>query len=815
MQYPPAAARRCQPGELGGRIILLVVANAAFAVRIPVPGGYCVRTMLKQFAAAVVLSLGGIAARAALAADPSTTPVPPHASPTQVEIAINKAKAWIYGELTARGNWEQVDAPVGDSNSGTDSDQWGGRTSLAAYALLAAGDTRNDPRLAKAIDFLKAARIKGIYAIGMRCQVWLLLEDDKLKPLMQRDADILLKTIGKKGPATGFFSYYYEAGRQPPDYYDHSVSQYGVLGLWALEQSGISIPQGVWKQMDEVWRRHQDGGGWSYQYKADAVEAESAHLTPQMTAAGVATLFITQDYLQPDLGNCRANLTDPVIERGLNWIDQHIDQAINTSNLYCMYGIERIGVASGRKYFGKSNWYQRGADALIDAQAPNGSWGGSLENTCFALLFLVRGRAPVAFNKLQYENVGISGGGVEGPWNERPRDCANFARWMGHNLERDLNWQIVDMKIGADDLNDAPIVYISGSGALHFSQKQIDQLRTFVEQGGMILGNADCSKKMFADSFVQLGAQLFPNYKFRELEPSHPIYTAEQFPASRWKTHPSVLGLSNGVRELMLLIPQADLARAWQMRNYKSNLEAYQVGADIFDYSIDKKALKFRGESTTVKLDPAITTDRKLKVARLMVGDNPNPEPGGWRRLAAILHNEHHLQLDVHPIKPGQDKLTGYKIADLTGTTKFTLSPAARAQLVEFVLHGGTLVIDAAGGSKAFAEAAQAELEEMFGADAAKLAAPLPINSPVYALPEAPIRQINYRTFARKVVSGDAHSPRVRGIERGGRIAVFFSREDLCEGMVGEPVDGIVGYTPDVATQIMRNIVLYATKGGK
>ena len=33
--------------------------------------------------------------------------------------------------------------------------------------------------------------------------------------------------------------------------------------------------------------------------------------------------------------------------------------------------------------------------------------------------------------------------------------------------------------------------------------------------------------------------------------------------------------------------------------------------------------------------------------------------------------------------------------------------------------------------------------------------------------------------------------------------------------MVGEPVDGVLGYTPETATEIVRNIVLYADSGGK
>ncbi len=41
-------------------------------------------------------------------------------------------------------------------------------------------------------------------------------------------------------------------------------------------------------------------------------------------------------------------------------------------------------------------------------------------------------------------------------------------------------------------------------------------------------------------------------------------------------------------------------------------------------------------------------------------------------------------------------------------------------------------------------------------------------------------------------------------------MAAFFSREDLTVGLVGQDVDGIFGYTPESATSLMRNVVLYA-----
>src|SRR5205807_10068043 len=130
----------------------------------------------------------------------------------------------------------------------------------------------------------------------------------------------------------------------------------------------------------------------------------------------------------------------------------------------------------------------------------------------------------------------------EGPWNERPRDLANFARWLSRDLERDLNWQIVNLKVAPEDLTDAPILYIGGSDELRLSDESASHLREFVEQGGLILGNPDCEKEPFVEGFKALGHRLFPHYEFRDLEPGHPIFTNEQYPSINWKERPSVLG---------------------------------------------------------------------------------------------------------------------------------------------------------------------------------------------------------------------------------------------------------------------------------
>ena len=326
-------------------------------------------------------------------------------------------------------------------------------------------------------------------------------------------------------------------------------------------------------------------------------EGEHEGAIASMTLAGTATLFLSQDTLlhEQKWDPCKGGIEDPNINAGMLWIDRHIEPMVKCESssvlpLYTLYGVERVGVASGHKYFGAVDWYQRGADYLIHHQGADGGWGDSV-GTSFALLFLVRGRAPVMFSKLEWAGKISRDKKDVIPWNERPRDVANLAKWTGRRLETFLNWQVVSLTAPLEDLLDSPVVYVGGSQELSFKPEEIQKLRQYVEQGGMILGNADCGKQIFATSFKKLGSQLFPKYEFRPLPQDHPIFTNEQYPAQKWKEQPRLLGLSNGVRELMLLVPEADLSRAWQVES-AMHRERLELGADIFFYAGDEKNLR-------------------------------------------------------------------------------------------------------------------------------------------------------------------------------------------------------------------------------
>src|SRR5256885_5709709 len=157
------------------------------------------------------------------------------ASVEQVEKAIRAGVDHLYA-IQAGDNW--------DNNWNQDNNNTGGRTALVVYSLLAAGESPQNPKLKSGIDFLLKQKPLGVYTLGLRCNVWFLLpQSPEVKEIFRSEALQLQHAMKIKGKARGLFDYTKNDGLR----YDHSVSQYGVLGLSAAAQANIELTRHVWK----------------------------------------------------------------------------------------------------------------------------------------------------------------------------------------------------------------------------------------------------------------------------------------------------------------------------------------------------------------------------------------------------------------------------------------------------------------------------------------------------------------------------------------------------------------------------------------
>jgi hypothetical protein len=712
----------------------------------------------------------------------------------EVEIATRKGADYLWSQLN-KDNWGPFGEPK-DSN-GRDNHNYHitGPTALAAYALLETGVSPQDERMAKVLDWLVANREKcdGTYSLGLRCMVWYTASksDPKWLEPLKKDAEWLWKST-KDG------SYGYESHADRTSSGDNSNSQYGVLGVWGAAMAGIEVPSEYWALVLKHWLDSQNAdGGWGYRSGNDT--------RPTMAAAGVASLFVCFDHLLSEgFIRCNTALEFRPIMSGLNYFDRNFDRTVSTARLrpgssfdgYYLYGIERIGLASGYKYFGETDWYKAGAYKAVRSQKDDGSWYGSrggVINTAYALLFLARGRNPVLFNKLEYS----------GDWNNRPRDLANVTRWVSRIFENTINWQIVTLKAPVKDWHDAPILYIAGSKPPQFDEEELAKLRDFVWQGGTIFSVSECGgSAAFGKAMREYYKELFPDYEMVQVPADHELYSIH----FNLKGRPALSMITNGIRPLVVHCDE-DLARSWQLYNVATDARNFQAAANLFMYTTDKgMALRHRGTTLwpDVKEDQA---KRTIKVARVKHSARYNPEPLAYDRLKLLMKNETSTDLEVsEPVDPAQLAGTEAKIAIMTGMGKLSMPESQKQALKQWIATGGTLIVDATGGDEAFGRSAENLIEELFGRRNLRSLASA---SPVYRLDGLEIPKVAYRRVTR-VKMGRNENANLRVVVLDDRPAVFFSPEDITAGLVGYPSHTIDGYAPESAWPLMRNMILVA-----
>ncbi len=709
--------------------------------------------------------------------------------------AIERARQYLWSSW-AEGHWPERGKPGVRTGSGYAA-QHGGVTALCAYALLAAGENPQDARMKQTLQWLAQCEMHGTYARALRANVWGMLgRDSPYRLHLLADVKWLVDTVDGRGAYNYTPSPRRSGSIEDPEAwkdlrYDNSNSQLAVLGVWAGATNGVEVPMNYWQLVERHWTVDQNAdGGWGYMHAQPSYGS--------MSAAGLATMFICFDNIYyRDFIECKANPAYPPTARGLKWLDQHFSATENPARgashyYYYLYGVERVGLASGYKYFGQKDWYKLGASALLGRQHDDGGWG-DLVNTSFALLFLARGRHPVLFNKLEYP----------GTWNCRPRDLANLTRWVSRTFERPVNWQIIHLGVPVAEWHDAPILYVSGASAPKFSAQDLDKLRQFVWQGGVIFSEAAGNRAAFTLAMKKYYAQLFPEYELARLGADHPLFSRElQFPIR--VTH-GVSAVSNGVRLLAIHAP-AEVSRAWQLNNYATEADTFRLAANIYFYVTDKGILPPRGVARWPK-QKNLPSLQSVRVARIRYEGNWNPEPLAWQRFAILMRNRHRVAVEIsEPQGIGKLDASAWPAATMTGTNAFELTDEQKQALVKYVSSGGTLILDAAAGREAFAEAAEAQIRELLPGGRYEM---VPRSHPIYTRSGPPVETVGYRS-ATRVSLLDPDKPRLRGVEYDGRMAIIFSRDDLTAGLVGYPCWGMGGYKPESAFEIVRNVLLYA-----
>jgi hypothetical protein len=725
----------------------------------------------------------------------------------RIDEAIAKGVEYLWDQQKSDGRWEQFNQDVGINGRLVKGyfKYPAGNSAIAAYALLESGVSPQNERMAKALEWLGRQSITKTYSLALRASAWEAANrttDGKYRDRLVKDARTLMNSTNN-----GAYGYDVRGKPDKKEITDHSNSQYAVLGMWAAQRDTGEIPIKYWQVVMDYWAKKQKAdGSWDYGRSMGHANTPRA----SMTAAGIATMFVCKDNLAGSrYATCRGQTEEDTksIKAGLEWFEKNFEESlkrVSTWWWYYLYCMERVGLASGYKYFGTANWFQTGARMLLSQQRDNGRWGNGVSDTAFAVLFLVRGRHPVLFNKLEFD----------GDWNNRPRDMASLTRWISNSFEKTVNWQIINLRTDVTEWHDAPILYISGAKAPKFTDPDIAKLREFVWQGGTIFSATECGGTLFRKGMLDAYRKMFPTYEMVPLPKTHEIYSAH----FKLTGMPRMSAISNGIRPLVIHT-DVDVPKSWQMRMWKTQKWAFESAANLYLYLTDGGTLRHRGVSHW-PAKPKGSPSRTVRIVRLKHAGNFDPEPLAYERFRRLMLRDTGVDLDIgEPIEISEIAADKARIAVMTGTGDFKLTDDQRAALKAFVVGGGTLVIDAAGGPKfkidpttktnkptGFAAAAEREIEAMFGeAPLRRLAS----EAAVYSLPGYEIKDVRYRRRTRARMA-TTKTPSLRAVTIDNRPGVIYSREDLTAGLVGYAATGVDGYEPDWAYALLRNILLSA-----
>jgi hypothetical protein len=677
-----------------------------------------------------------------------------------------------------------------------------GLDSLVVYALLQSSFAIKDDRLNPKGPFIRdlVSKMKAMpaehgpvtYARGIRATALALLNRPEDKAALQQDVAYLINSN-----IDGAYTYQARPRTTYPNGFrgggwDNSNSQYGLLGVWSGAEVGIEVNNSYWTAVENHWTRCQlPDGSWEY-----AGFGRGSNPRPSMCFAGCASLFVTHDWLDaPRIGAAVGREPfSKALSKGLNYLETG-DNSVNINDGYTLYGLERVGLASGFKFFGDHEWYRELAKAVIHDQEGDGSWGSEIE-TAYHLLFLARGRHPVLMNKLRYD----------GYWANRPRDVANLARFGSKELERPLNWQVVPITRDWTDWMDSPILYISSHVAVEFSDEDLVKIRSYVEAGGLLFTQADGSTPE-ADHWAEaLAKKLFPLYEMKDLSDQNEIYTILYKPSP----HPKLRGVSNGARLLMVHSP-ADITQYWQLRQEKSRRSLFELGMNLFLYASGKADLRNRLSSTYIPPQGS-AGGGSIKVARLKYPGNWDPEPMAWTRFSRYFQRATDVGVNVTTVDLERLDPENVGFAHWTGTDAYTPTAAQIAAIRKFVEAGGVLLIEPCGGAGEFYESARFALLKAF-----------PEARPQILSKTHPLLSATAPGMEDLTIPQMRPYTKAKGIRTDGRLdfinfgkgKVLFSTLDMTTGLTACNTWGILGYDPTYASSLLKNMLIWSASGMK
>lgn len=752
----------------------------------------------------------------------------------RVIAAISNAQRFLQNNQTAGGIWLSSQSEVGVC-------------ALATLALLNSGVPPENEHVAKSLQWMRRQNDPDrTYDIAMVIQALAAADDIRDQGRLARLA-AKLEDYQQGGDFSGAWGY--DGGE---GWWDMSNTQFAVLGLREAAYAGVPISRETWERSQQLLLRTQignvdspQGAGWAYQGAGDSP-------TGSMTVAGIASLSIATAMLHNDQKDttedgrilCCGKEDDPAekaLEAGTRWLARHFNvrenPGANAWKLYYLYGLERAGRFTGRRFFEDHDWYREGVDFLIEGQNPrDGSWISETERdqviaTSFCLLFLSKGLSPVLVNKLQYGPRDPADGKVlSDDWNQHTRDVTNLVDFIDGlpKWPKLLTWQVVDLRTAAEGegvaaLLQAPVQFMSGSDSPDSIQgRELALLREYISQGGFLFAVQNCESADFETGFRDLVRRLFDGqYELKKLPPTHDVYRSEFLFA---ENPPELWGVDFGCRTAIIYAP-FDHGCRWQKwmkhdpqtrhPNIRTQIaKSMQLGTNVIAYATGREVHdKLDRPDVLAALDENRINRGRLSIARLRHTGGWDTAPYALKRLQRELQEVGIESSGDTPNIPATDPaLFDYPLLYTHGRKNFQFSDAEREKLKQYLENGGFLFADASCGATQFDKSFHDMVQQTFGKPLEKIPVEHELFKNDFGYDIQQVRRRLPPANARGSSLASEESvgePLLEGLEIDGRYVIVYSKYDLSCALERQATSACAGYPGDDAAKIGVNIVLY------
>lgn len=379
-----------------------------------------------------------------------------------------------------------------------------------------------------------------------------------------------------------------------------------------------------------------------------------------------------------------------------------------------------------------------------------------------------------------------------------------------------------------------PAIYMVGYEPFEFTLQQRAALRTYLIDGGTLIGMAALGSEQFNASFKNEMQAIFPHRRFDVLQVDHPVmrayyryanvhyFAVSQGAAAQSEGPPVLYGLNIAARTAVIHCPY-DMTCGWDqfiapeaprrgdVRPSATQAvvpeDAIRLGINMIAYVAAQRRFAKTQAQTRQIVGQVDQPRAALTIAQLRHHGDWNPDPNSMYQLIRLAsqHMSMPVRFDFKPVDADISQLADTPVLIMTGMDEPRFSSQEIDALRRHLRAGGFLFINNTSGFNKFDREVRELVKQLYPSGAL---APVPADHPLLHT----LYDIDQMRDASTLQPRPAELEAIfaQGADGAGRAAIVYSRNDTFAMLKGVHDPYANAYDADSARKLALNVLCYA-----